>query len=281
MTQLPRHVEYIPGYIQSFVNWAGYPPPRKRIACVMLEKALNAQLLRDMPPVLSGYNSGRDTYHWSKMVLPTRPLPESIGYNILAPRAVWNDDLARLQDTDRCCYFSVRYGEIYFQYVCQVMETTTNVAPIFPRARTEDEWPDDTTEDEAIAIHIRDNVVVHRRQTLATIRDMRSPHAAKGYEFCLLVRTDIHDLHVLFPMVLQCTTKLHDRLAEFREVHQAVAAGRAEQHDNPLAFAMFQRNHDRVVQIVRITGVPLPQHPTLRNLEDTLLRGLVDIRIPL
>ena len=149
MTQLPHHVEYIPGYIQSFVNWAGYPPPRKRIACVMLEKALNAQLLRDMPPVLSGYNSARDTYHWSKMVLPTRPLPESIGYNIIAPRAVWNDDLARLQDTDRCCYFWVRYGEIYFQYVCQVMETTTNVAPIFPRARTEDEWPDDTTEDQA------------------------------------------------------------------------------------------------------------------------------------
>ena len=287
-----------PKYTQSYVNWAYFPSQFR--AGLVLEKALNAALLEMTNlTVLYEYFPGQDSYYFQNIILPTRPLPENIAeafHAIEYNRANINvnREAHLLLARNYCSYFRVYRGHVHLVLVFQEGRSRTETPPPFPRVATREEWTniglaDNSTDNQAInninMVQIND---FHEAQgqnlkLLDVGRIVERRSGGKEFEFFMFQQQSPNNMQIvneLHGLIMRCTSKLHDRLGEIREVSKSIVA-KLDQYESALSFAMFERYKDRVAQIVRITGQGMPQSPTVKDLFDTLLRGLLDIRVPL
>ena len=286
-----------PQFTQSFVNWNDFP--YKMSASAQLEKSLNAALLRmDPAPFLSVYDFLTDGYYFDKLVLPTEPLPTHIGDVYIADDidrppivTVNNRDVWMLKLRKYCSYFYVKRGEVHFVMVSDKDLSRNTTPPIFPPVATKAEWSNVGLNDNflgPLAVNYNDIEDKHDSQntsyldiTVGRIRERRAH--LKKCEFFYFSEEEGYNAQVIkhvYSLVLACTTKLHDRMDELREVSGAIVA-KLEQVESAVSFAMFYRHKDRVADIIRITGEGMREPPTVRDLFDTLLSGILDIRVPL
>ena len=207
--------------------------------------------------------------------------------------------MRRRTEFDACSYFYCNNNKILFRYVHRRMRSTTGVPPIFPPTLPEDQWDAVVTARVALfGITRREAIgIIHDQQldegtdkNMGTIQETRSINPGKQWEFLkpIDIYFDQYDgcpgiLSLLSNYVLRCTSKLHDRLQECRDVYNAMksAGGDGAQYDSEIAFSVFHMYHARIRQVNRATHTNLPETPTIRDVLRTLMLGLSDIRVPL